>query len=306
MRIIFAGTPEPAACALTALLASNHDVIAVITRPDARKGRGRTYYPSPVKELATSHDIPVLTPTSLRDNDEFRSELCRLKPDCVPVVAYGNLIPKDVLDLVPYGFINLHFSLLPRWRGAAPVQAAIHAGDAVTGATTFRIDPGLDTGDIIGQLTEPIDPADTADSLLERLAHRGADLLTHTMDMIADGTAEYRPQDGVATHAHKITVADARVDWTQPADSIDRAIRAVTSSPGAWSMIGEQRIKLGPVTHTTDPHMQPGDIHVAKNRILVGTGTTPVSLGRVQPSGKKPMPAADWARGTMIEGKRFE
>lgn len=306
MRIIFAGTPEPAACALTSLLASNHDVIAVITRPDARKGRGRTYYPSPVKELATSHDIPVLTPTSLRDNDEFRSELRWLKPDCVPVVAYGNLIPQDVLDLVPYGFINLHFSLLPRWRGAAPVQAAIHAGDAVTGATTFRIDPGLDTGDIIGQLTEPIDPADTADSLLERLAHRGADLLTHTMDMIADGTAEYRPQDGVATHAHKITVADARVDWTQPADSIDRAIRAVTSSPGAWSTIGEQRIKLGPVTHTTDPHMQPGDIHVAKNRILVGTGTTPVSLGRVQPSGKKPMPAADWARGTMIEGKRFE
>ena len=306
MRIIFAGTPEPAACALTALLASNHNVIAVITRPDARKGRGRTYYPSPVKELATSHDIPVLTPTSLRDNDEFRSELRQLKPDCVPVVAYGNLIPQDVLDLVPYGFINLHFSLLPRWRGAAPVQAAIHAGDAVTGATTFRIDPGLDTGDIIGQLTEPIDPADTADSLLERLAHRGADLLTHTMDMIADGTAEYRPQDGVATHAHKITVADARVDWTQPAESIDRAIRAVTSSPGAWSTIGEQRIKLGPVTHTTDPHMQPGDIHVAKNRILVGTGTTPVSLGRVQPSGKKPMPAADWARGTMIEGKRFE
>lgn len=306
MRIIFAGTPEPAACALTALLASNHDVIAVITRPDARKGRGRTYYPSPVKELATSHDIPVLTPTSLRDNDEFRSELCRLQPDCVPVVAYGNLIPKDVLDLVPYGFINLHFSLLPRWRGAAPVQAAIHAGDTVTGATTFRIDPGLDTGDIIGQLTEPIDPADTADSLLERLAHRGADLLTHTMDMIADGTAEYRPQDGVATHAHKITVADARVDWTQPAESIDRAIRAVTSRPGAWSTIGEQRIKLGPVTHTTDPHMRPGDIHVAKNRILVGTGTTPVSLGRVQPSGKKPMPAADWARGTMIEGKRFE
>ena len=306
MRIIFAGTPEPAACALTALLASNHDVIAVITRPDARKGRGRTYYPSPVKELATSHDIPVLTPTSLRDNDEFRSELRQLKPDCVPVVAYGNLIPQDVLDLVPYGFINLHFSLLPRWRGAAPVQAAIHAGDAVTGATTFRIDPGLDTGDIIGQLTEPIDPADTADSLLERLAHRGADLLTHTMDMIADGTAEYRPQDGVATHAHKITVADARVDWTQPAESIDRAIRAVTSSPGAWSTIGEQRIKLGPVTHTTDPHMQPGDIHVTKNRILVGTGTTPVSLGRVQPSGKKPMLAADWARGTMIEGKRFE
>ena len=306
MRIIFAGTPEPAACALTALLASNHDVIAVITRPDARKGRGRTYYPSPVKELATRHDIPVLTPTSLRDNDEFRSELRRLQPDCVPVVAYGNLIPQDVLDLVPHGFINLHFSLLPRWRGAAPVQAAIHAGDAVTGATTFRIDPGLDTGDIIGQLTEPIDPADTADSLLGRLAHRGADLLTHTMDMIADGTAEYRPQDGVATHAHKITVADARVDWTQPAESIDRAIRAVTSSPGAWSTIGEQRIKLGPVTHTTDPHMQPGDIHVAKNRILVGTGTTPVSLGRVQPSGKKPMPAADWARGTMIEGKRFE
>ena len=306
MRIIFAGTPEPAACALTALLASNHDVIAVITRPDARKGRGRTYYPSPVKELATSHDIPVLTPTSLRDNDEFRSELRQLKPDCVPVVAYGNLIPQDVLNLVPCGFINLHFSLLPRWRGAAPVQAAIHAGDAVTGATTFRIDPGLDTGDIIGQLTEPIDPADTADSLLERLAHRGANLLTRTMDMIADGTAEYRPQDGVATHAHKITVADARVDWTQPADSIDRAIRAVTSSPGAWSTIGEQRIKLGPVTHTTDPHMQPGDIHVAKNRILVGTGTTPVSLGRVQPSGKKPMPAADWARGTMIEGKRFE
>ena len=248
MRLVFAGTPEPAAAALERLIASDHEVVAVLTRPDARRGRGRTLHPSPVKALALEHGIEVLTPESLTRDDAIRDQLKELAPDAIPVVAYGNLIPADMLDIPAHGWVNLHFSLLPKWRGAAPVQAAIAAGDAVTGATTFRIDEGLDTGDILDTLETVIGEAETSGELLERLAYAGADLLVETMDAFEAGTADPTPQPEEGTYAHKINPADARVDWNQPAAVIDRGIRAHTPAPGAWTMRGEDRFKLGPVT----------------------------------------------------------
>ena len=174
MRIIFAGTPEPAVVALEKLIASSHEVVAVITRPDARKGRGRSLHPSPVKAVAQEHGIEVLTPSSLRpdteDGQALRARLRELEPEAIPVVAYGNLVTKDLLELPQHGWVNLHFSLLPAWRGAAPVQAAIAAGDEITGASTFRIEEGLDTGPVLGTVTEEIRTTDTADDLLTRLA----------------------------------------------------------------------------------------------------------------------------------------
>ena len=236
MRIIFAGTPEPAVAALEKLLASSHEVVAVITRPDAKKGRGRSLHPSPVKALAQEHGIEVLTPTTLRpgteDGDNLRERLAELQPEAIPVVAYGNLISKDLLDVARHGWVNLHFSLLPAWRGAAPVQAAIAAGDDITGASTFRIEEGLDTGPVFGTVTEGITGTDTADDLLTRLAYSGADLLVATMDGLEAGTLEPQAQSGEATYAPKISTAAARIDWAQPAFAIDRHIRAHTPRPG--------------------------------------------------------------------------
>lgn len=300
MRLIFAGTPEPAVPALEALLASEHEVVAVITRPDARKGRGRTLHPSPVAELAQRHGIETLKPATLKadteDGDAIRARLAQLAPGAIPVVAYGNLIPGDLLDVPTHGWVNLHFSVLPTWRGAAPVQAAIRAGDDVTGATTFRIDEGLDTGAVIGTITETIRDTDTADDLLTRLAYAGADLLVASMSLLESGQAELRPQEGDASYAPKITTDDARIDWTQPAVNIDRHIRAHTPGPGAWSMLADARLKIGPVTHT-EVQLAPGHVQQDKNAVLVGTATTAVQLGEIQAPGKKRMAAADWARG---------
>ena len=305
MRIIFAGTPEPAVVALEKLIASRHEVAAVITRPDARRGRGRSLHPSPVKALAEKHGIEVLTPTTLKpgteDGDALRARLAELSPEAIPVVAYGNLITEDLLDVPPHGWVNLHFSLLPAWRGAAPVQASIAAGDEVTGATTFRIDKGLDTGDILATLEERIQPTDTADDLLTRLAYAGADLLVETMDGLEDGSISPQPQEGEATYAHKIATEDARIEWAQPADVIDRHIRAHTPGPGAWTLLGESRLKVGPVSLAADDMagavLRPGEVRVGKKEVLVGTGSTPVRLGQIQPPGKKMMNAADWGRG---------
>ncbi|AIT61154.1 methionyl-tRNA formyltransferase [Corynebacterium doosanense] len=308
MRLIFAGTPEPAVVALQALIDSEHEVIAVLTRPDARKGRGRSLHPSPVAELAVEHGIETLKPSTLKagteDGDAIRTRLAELAPEAIPVVAYGNLVPKDLLDLPTHGWVNLHFSLLPAWRGAAPVQAAINAGDEVTGATTFRIDEGLDTGEILGGIREEIRDTDTADDLLTRLAYSGADLLVSTMDDLASGAANPQPQEGEATYAAKISTEDARIDWARDADAIDRHIRAHTPGPGAWSMLGEQRLKVGPAT-VVDTRLEPGEIQVSKTSVLVGTGTTAVQLGELQAPGKKRMNAADWARGLAedINGK---
>ena len=303
MRLVFAGTPEPAAAALERLIASDHEVVAVLTRPDARRGRGRTLHPSPVKALALEHGIEVLTPESLTRDDAIREQLTALAPDAIPVVAYGNLIPADMLDIPAHGWVNLHFSMLPKWRGAAPVQAAIAAGDEVTGATTFRIDEGLDTGDILDTLETVIGEAETSGELLERLAYAGADLLVETMDAFEAGTADPTPQPEEGTYAHKINPADARVDWNQPAAVIDRGIRAHTPAPGAWTMRGEDRFKLGPVTPMGSGALAPGEAAFSKNEVLVGTAGGDVRLGTIQPPGKKMMNAADWARGLNPEAK---
>lgn len=306
MRVVFAGTPEPAVEALEKLLQSSHEVVAVITRPPAPKGRGRTLHPSPVAALAEEHGIEVLTPQSLKTDEEIRERLRTLAPDAIPVVAYGNLIPADMLDIATHGWVNLHFSLLPLWRGAAPVQAAIKAGDDITGATTFRIDEGLDTGPILGTVTEAIQPTDTADDLLTRLAYSGADLLVATMDLLESGEAAPQEQVGDPTYAPKILVEDARIQWDSPARAVDQAIRAHTPGPGAWTMKGEDRIKLGPVSLAAiEDNLAPGELKITKHAVYVGTATEAVELGQVQAPGRKRMQAADWARG-LDENARKE
>lgn len=303
MRILFAGTPAPALPSLRRLIDSpRHEVVAVLTRPDAAAGRRGRPAPSPVAALAAEAGIPVLRPPR-PNGPEFVAELRDLAPECCAVVAYGALLGADLLALPRHGWVNLHFSLLPAWRGAAPVQAAIAAGDAVTGATTFRIEPDLDTGPVYGVLTETIRPGDTAGDLLERLADSGAGLLESTLDGIADGalTAVPQPPDGISL-APKITVEQARVRWDLPATIVERRIRAVTPAPGAWTMIGDLRVKLGPVTvDAGGPPLTPGQVSVDRSAVRVGTGSDPVRLGWLQPPGKKPMPAADWARGARLD-----
>lgn len=309
MRLLFAGTPEVAVPSLRALLDSPHDVVAVLTRPDARVGRGRKVSACPVAALARDAGIETLTPGRPSD-PAFLDRLGELDVDCAPVVAYGGLIPKSALDVPRYGWVNLHFSLLPAWRGAAPVQHAVLAGDEITGACTFVLEEGLDTGPVLGVVTEQIQPTDTSGDLLERLSHSGATLLAATMDGIAEGrlVATPQPADGIS-HAPKIDVYDARVDWAAPAQRVDRLVRACTPAPGAWTTFRGDRLKLGPVRpQAAAPGSQaiesgplaPGVIDVVKNRVRVGTATMPVTLGMVQPGGKKPMPASDWARGVRI------
>ncbi|GAB3506837.1 methionyl-tRNA formyltransferase [Amycolatopsis cihanbeyliensis] len=308
MRLVFAGTPEPAVPALRALIAAGrHEVVAVVTRPDARSGRGRRATRSPVAALADEHGIEVLTPQRAGDSD-FLARLAELAPDACPVVAYGALLPRRALEVPRHGWVNLHFSLLPAWRGAAPVQAAIRAGDELTGASTFRIVRELDAGPVYGVVTEPIADTDTAGTLLERLAASGAKLLVSTMDGIEDGTlrAEPQPAEGLS-YAPKVSVEDARVVFTDPALAVHRQVRAVTPEPGAWAEFRGERLKLGPVTIAADAGpLAPGELLVERKRVLAGTATVPVRLGEVQAQGKKRMAAADWARGTRIErGERL-
>ncbi|WP_063061125.1 methionyl-tRNA formyltransferase [Nocardia sienata] len=299
MRVVFAGTPDPAVPSLRRLLDSRHEVVAVVTRPDAVAGRGRKLKRSPVGQLADEHGIPVLTPDKPGD-PEFVEALMELAPDCCPVVAYGALLPPRVLEIPKHGWINLHFSLLPAWRGAAPVQAAIAAGDEITGASTFRIEAGLDTGPVYGVVTERIGVTDTAADLLARLADSGAALLEQTLDGVEDATLQAIPQpaDGVS-YAPKITVEAAQVRWDQPALAVGRAIRAVTPLPGAWTTVGGNRLKLGPV-ELVEEALPERQIEVRKNGVLVGTATTAVRLDQVQPQGKRMMAALDWARGARL------
>jgi len=303
VRLVFAGTPEPALPALRHLIDSpRHQVIAVLTRPDAPVGRHRKPEPSPVAREALARGIPLLRPAR-PNSPEFVAELAALAPECCAVVAYGALLRDALLAVPPHGWINLHFSLLPAWRGAAPVQAAIAAGDTITGATTFRIEPSLDSGPVYGVVTETIRPIDTAGDLLERLALSGAALLSTTLDGIADGTLTARPQpaDGVSM-APKITVEQARVRWDLPAPVVERRIRAVTPNPGAWTLIGDLRVKLGPVGIDQAPEaLPPGAIHVDRKSVWIGTGSAPVRLNQIQPPGKKLMNAIDWARGARLD-----
>ncbi|MEU5662490.1 methionyl-tRNA formyltransferase [Streptomyces longwoodensis] len=302
MKLVFAGTPEVAVPALDALISSGrHEVAAVVTRPDAPAGRGRRLVASPVAQRAEEAGIEVLRPGRPRD-PEFLERLRQIAPDCCPVVAYGALLPKVALDIPVHGWVNLHFSLLPAWRGAAPVQHALMAGDEITGASTFLIEEGLDSGPVYGTLTEEIRPTDTSGDLLTRLAFAGAGLLAATMDGIEDGTLKAVPQpgDGVSL-APKITVEDARVDWAAPALRVDRVVRGCTPAPGAWTTFRGERLKLiqaRPVPERTD--LTPGQLGVGKNDVFVGTGSYAVELLWVQAQGKKPMRAADWARGVRI------
>jgi methionyl-tRNA formyltransferase len=300
MRLVFAGTPQTAIPALDALLASRHEVVAVVTRPEAPAGRGRKVETSPVARRAAEAGVEVLTPARPRDPD-FLDRLRAIAPACCPVTAYGALLPQAALDIPPSGWVNLHFSILPAWRGAAPVQHAILHGDDVTGASTFQIVKELDAGPVYGVLTEPVRPDDTTGTLLERLSHSGAELLVATLDGIEDGAIQAVPQpaEGVS-FAPKITPADARVDWKLPAHVIDRLIRACTPDPGAWTELDGSRLKLGPVSPEvpgTPPDLAPGELHVGRHAVLVGTGSRPVRLGDVQAPGKRRMIASDWARG---------
>lgn len=258
-------------------------------------------------EVAREHGVDVLTPRRPSEPD-FLHRLTELAPDCCPVVAYGALVPSAALTIPRYGWVNLHFSLLPAWRGAAPVQHAVMAGDEITGASTFQLEAGLDTGPIFGVVTETVRPRDTSGDLLHRLADSGAQLLLATLDAIESGEAKPVPQpdDGISL-APKLTVDDARVDWTAPGVAVDRRIRGCTPAPGAWTMFRDERVRLGPVELTTDDALAPGEVRVHRRDVLVGTATTPVRLGDVQPPGKRMMAATDWARGARpTEGERFE
>ncbi|MBO3085574.1 methionyl-tRNA formyltransferase [Cellulomonas fengjieae] len=302
MRLLFAGTPAAAVPSLEALLDSRHEIVAVLTRPDARSGRGRSSAQSAVKARALEAGLEVLTPQRPRD-EEFQARLAELAVDAAPVVAYGALIPPALLDVPTHGWVNLHFSVLPAWRGAAPVQHAIISGDEVTGASTFRLEAGLDTGPVFGFLTETIRPRDTAGDLLDRLAIAGAGLLVQTLDALEDGILSPVPQatDGVS-HAPKIEVEDARVRWSHPAHAVDRLVRGCTPAPGAWTTLPDgSRLGLAPVVPMAEvTDLAPGRLRAGKNEVLVGTGGHAVRLTDVTPQGKRTMAAADWARGARL------
>jgi methionyl-tRNA formyltransferase len=313
MRIVFAGTPAVAVPSLEALAASNHQLVGAVTRPDRPAGRGRKMRQSAVAAAAAALGLPVLKPAHPRET-AFQDELRGLAPEAVAAVAYGALLPQSALDIPPSGWINLHFSLLPAWRGAAPVQRAIWAGDEITGATTFRIVRELDAGPVYGVATYAIPPRATAGDVFEALASDGAKLLVATMDAIAAGTARPRPQaaQGVSS-AGKITVADALVGWQAPAFAVDRQVRACTPEPGAWTTFRGGRLGLGPVAPlepaaggAAPPRLDPGALMAQSRRVLVGTGGDPVVLGCVAPAGKARMDAAAWARGARIDdGERL-
>lgn len=299
LRVVFAGTPEVAVPTLEALIASTHETVGVLTRPDARAGRGRRIQPSAVAQVAEDRGLPLAKPASLTESDA-RAVLEAWRPDVVVVVAYGLLIPRSLLDFPRLGWINAHFSALPRWRGAAPVQHAIAHGDRTTCVTIFRIEEGLDTGPILAQ-SPPVAISDREDAgqLLSRLSLIASDVVLETLDALAAGTAnEVAQSTHDVTNAPRISSQDARIDWTQPVDQVDRWIRACTPAPGAWSAVHGERIRLGPAIQVVpDVAAVPGRITAEKRRVWVGARGGYLELGSLQPTGKKQMPAADWARG---------
>lgn len=303
MRLVFAGTPHVAAETLTHLLtAGNHDVAAVLTRPDAPQGRSSRPVPSPVAQLAAEHGIEVLRPARPGD-PELASRLAELAPDCCPVVAYGGLIPKSLLDLPRYGWVNVHFSLLPRWRGAAPVQHAILAGDEVTGVTVFEIVEGLDAGPVLATSEYTLAPAETAGEALAALQQLGAAELLRTLDGLAAGALKATPQPAQGiTLAPKLTVAGARIDWNRTAVEISRQVRANNPSPVAWTELDEQRFRVLLAVPADGEDLAPGELRAGKRSVLVGTGSGSLELQEVQPAGKRPTAAADWGRG--LHGER--
>jgi methionyl-tRNA formyltransferase len=306
VRVLFAGTPAVAVPSLNALVEAGFDVVAVLTRPDAPIGRKRVLTPSPVAARAAELGIEVIHAS--RIDAEAIGRISAVSPDVAAIVAYGGLVPPPALRIPRHGWINLHFSLLPSWRGAAPVQRAVMAGDDVTGAVTFQLEEGLDTGPVFGTLTETVGPDDTAGELLERLSRSGAVLLAQTLSAIDAGKAAAVPQTGEVSHAAKLTLDDGRLNWKHPALAIGRQARGVTPEPGAWTVLDGQRIKLEPVRLRPDVSgLAPGSLCVQGKSVLVGTGSHGVELTRIQPAGKKMMAAADWARGmASLESVVFE
>jgi methionyl-tRNA formyltransferase len=298
MRLVFAGTPLVAANTLARLLADDgHEVVAVLTRPDAPQGRSSRPVPSPVAQLAAEHGIEVLRPARASDPG-LATRLAELDPDCCPVVAYGGLIPRSLLDLPRHGWVNVHFSLLPRWRGAAPVQHAILAGDEVTGVTVFELVEALDAGPVLASADYALGASETAGEALEALEALGAEELVRTLDALAAGTvtAVPQPEDGV-TLAPKLTVQGARIDWTRPAEEISRQVRANNPSPVAWTELDGERFRVLHAVPAEGDGPAPAELRAGKRSVLVGTGSGPLELLQVQPAGKRPTAAADWGRG---------
>lgn len=297
LKVLYAGTPATAVIPLNVLVKRDDlDVVAVLTREDAPVGRKKVLTPSPVAQRAEELGLPTLKAN--RAGEELVEQLRATGADIAAVVAYGALLPRPVLDVFEHGWINLHFSLLPQWRGAAPVQRALMAGDTMMGATTFLLDEGMDTGNIVGTLTDPVRDQDTAGTVLERLSHSGASLLADSLVAVGTGQARPVPQEGEASKAPKLTGAQARVEWNHPAVAISHHVRGVTPEPGAWTEYNGQRMKLDRVSPTPEvTGLTAGHVELRGDSVYVGTGSYAVELTRVQPSGKKPMAAVDWARG---------
>lgn len=296
MRIAFAGTPDVAVPSLTALLASQHEVVTVLTRADAPVGRRRVITPSPVAAAAAGHGLPSIRTNRL--DDEVTRRIVELDVDLGVIVAYGALLREPLLSTPRLGWINLHFSLLPRWRGAAPVQHSILAGDDTTGVSVFQLEAGMDTGPIFGQTVRPIGARETSGHLLGALAEEGAGLLVSVVDALSDGTARAAAQSGEATTARKLALDDGRIEWSADAASIDARVRAVTPEPGAFTLVAGQRLKILEAAIARDTaSVPPGAILRYDRAILVGTSTDPIELLRVHPAGRKAMSAADWWRG---------
>lgn len=306
LRVAFAGTPEVAIPTLRAIAESRHELIGVITRPDAPTGRGRRMTPSAVAQAADELDVPLLKPMSLVD-PTIDAVMGSWKPDVIIVVAYGLLIPSRLLALPRLGWVNAHFSALPHWRGAAPVQYAIAQGDSTIAVTTFRIEEGLDTGPVLGQ-SDPVSIGNREDAghLLGRLALVAVDVVLETLDALAVGTAIQTPQAHAdSTYAPRISTDEARIDWSQPVDVVDRWIRACTPAPGAWTTVGGRRIGIGtPSSVHHDDSVAPARIVAEKHRVLVGALGGYLELDSVQPMGKKQMSAPDWVRGFRDEPPR--
>ncbi|UDF13332.1 methionyl-tRNA formyltransferase [Antiquaquibacter oligotrophicus] len=296
MRIVFAGSPAAAVPSLEALATSKHTILAVITREDSPQGRRGVLTPTPVAVRAEELGLRVIRANRL--DERVRDEVAALRADLGVIVAYGGLVREPLLSDPALGWINLHFSVLPRWRGAAPVQRAIMAGDATTGATVFRLVPELDAGDVVAAIDEPIGRFHTAGALLERLAEVGAELLVRSVDGLEDGTAAFRPQSGDVTFAPKLTLEDGRIDWTLPAVRVHDIIRGVTPEPGAFTVIDDVRVKIleAAVAHD-EIAPAPGVVELRGKAVVVGTGAGALELVRVHPAGRKAMDAAAWWRG---------
>ncbi|MFB2556038.1 methionyl-tRNA formyltransferase [Herbiconiux liangxiaofengii] len=300
MRLVFAGTPAVAVPALRTL-AERHEVAAVVTRPDAPLGRKRVLTPSPVAEAATELGIEVIKAARL--GEEATERIAAVGAELGVIVAYGGLVREPLLSTPARGWINLHFSLLPRWRGAAPVQWSIIEGDTETGATVFQLVPGLDAGAIWSETKTPIAPHETAGNLLGRLAVSGAEQLADTVDGIGSGRLSAREQQGEVTLAPKLGLEDARLDFRRDLETVYRRLRGVTPEPGAFTEIDGQRVKVLEASPARDrPRLEPGALQASGRSLLVGTATDPLELVTVQPAGKKAMAAADWWRGAGAEG----